>query len=98
MTVLEQVLFLVGMSLCALVPFAGLIWLMQKGKAGLSLTILSLLGASFTILIYATNHDLGLDPIRAIGIALIFFLPALIGASAGALLGWLVRRRRERKR
>lgn len=97
MSVLEEVLFIAGMTLCALLPFAGLTWMVLKGKNGLALTIVSLLGAGFSIMIYATNHDFGIDPVRAIGIALVFFLPALLGSGAGALLGWVIRRRRERR-
>ena len=98
MSLLEEILFLAGMAICGLIPFVLLTWLMQKGKNGLALTILSVLGAGFTVMIYATNHDFGIDQVRAIGIALIFFLPALLGGGLGALLGWLVRLRRERWR
>ena len=73
MSLLEEILFLAGMAICGLIPFVLLTWLMQKGKNGLALTILSVLGAGFTVMIYATNHDFGIDPVRAIGIALIFF-------------------------
>ena len=65
-----------------------LTWLVLKGKNGLALTIVSLLGAGFSIMIYATNHDFGIDPVRAIGIALVFFLPALLGSAAGAIGLW----------
>ena len=93
---LEELLFLAGMSLCALLPFAVTTWAGQRGKHGLALTICSILGAALTVLIFATSNDFGLDPVRAMGIALIFFLPATLGALAGWLLGWMVRRRRER--
>jgi hypothetical protein len=37
---------------------------------------------------------MGIDPLRAIGIAMVCLLPALIGAGAGMLLGHMILRRR----
>jgi len=59
--------------------------------------VLSILGAALAILIFATNRYIGIDFVQAWTIALLFVLPALMGAGAGTLLGWLIRKRRERR-
>ena len=93
----EDVLIVGCMILCALFPMVWLTYLMIRGKSGLTLTVLSLLGAALVILVFATSRQIGIEPVRAWAIALIFVLPAMIGASSGTLLGWLVRRRRDRR-
>ncbi|WP_131801589.1 UDP-N-acetylmuramate--alanine ligase [Cognatiyoonia koreensis] len=72
-------------------------YLMVRGRAGLVLTVLSLLGALLAILVFATGTPIGIDPLQAWTIALLFVLPAMCGALAGTLLGWLIRWRRERR-
>jgi hypothetical protein len=85
------------MVVCALAPFALLVKLVRAGLAGLAMTLLSLLGGCFVILIYASGKPFGIDPVLAISLALLFVLPALIGGGAGALLGWLLRKRDDRR-
>lgn len=70
---------------------------MERGKSGAALTLISLTGASFVILFYAAQGTLGLDPVQAISWALLFALPATAGACAGTLLGWLIRKRRDKR-
>ncbi|MFT5966774.1 MAG: membrane protein YqaA with SNARE-associated domain [Yoonia sp.] len=45
----------------------------------------------------ASTRLMGVDPIKAIGAALIVFLPATIGCAVGALLGWMIERPRVKK-
>ena len=79
-----------------LVPFVVLCKLMLDGKAGAALTILSLIGAALAIALFASVRPFGIDPLRAIIASLVFLTPAMAGAAAGMLLGWLIYRRRNR--
>jgi hypothetical protein len=45
------------------------------------------------VLLYATGRPFGINPGFAMSAALLGVLPALLGAGAGALLGWLLRKR-----
>ncbi len=85
------------MCACALIAFMGLARLVRGGKSGLALSIISGLGAVLTILIYAAGRPFGIDPVIAMGGALLFVLPTLVGAGAGALLGWMLRRKDDRR-
>jgi len=93
---MQDVLILTTMFACAMLPFVGCARLMYQGHAGYTLTLLSVLGAAFAILLYGTNHDVGLDPVQAMGMALLFCLPALAGGLAGSLLGHLLNKRKEK--
>lgn len=84
------------MVLCALVPFGLLVRLVRAGQAGWAMTILSVLGASLVILIFAAGRPFGIDPVFAMSVALVWFFPACLGGAAGALLGWLLRKRDDR--
>ena len=66
-------------------------------KSGAALTFISLLSAGLMFAVFAATTPVGIDPLRAMGVALVCLLPALVGAGAGALLGWLILRRRMRK-
>jgi len=85
------------MAVSALAAFALCAKWVVRGKSGAALTVIALTGAAFTLLFYATQGTLGIDPIRAWSWALLFALPATCGALAGSLLGWLIRRRRDRR-
>lgn len=85
-----------AMTFCALLPFALLVKLVRGGHAGWSISLLSVLGACLMILMFATGRPFGINPAFAMTAALLVFLPALLGGSAGALLGWLLRRRDDR--
>lgn len=85
------------MLACALIPLVICTRWVEQGKVGFALTALCIFGAALTVLMYATNHDFGLYPIRAISWALLFALPATLGSGAGTLLGWLIRRRKDRR-
>jgi len=76
--------------------FFSLLWLVRRGKFGPALSIGAILGAVLVLLLYATGGHMGLHPVTAMEWALIYILPALLGSGAGALLGWLMRRRAER--
>ena len=91
---MQDILILTTMLACALLPFVGCARLMYQGFAGYAVTLLSVLGAAFAILLYGTNHDVGLDPVQAMGMALLFCLPALAGGLAGSLLGHILRKHR----
>ena len=93
-----QTLAILGvMSACALIAFAGLVRLVRQGQSGAALTIVSVLGGVFVLLLYAAGRPFGIDPVLAMGGAMLFVLPALLGAGAGALLGWMLRRRDDRR-
>ena len=81
----------------AMLPFALLTWLVRQGHAGWALTVPSVLGAVFAVLLYASGRPFGIDPLVAMGGALLVCLPALLGCAAGGLLGWLLRRRDDRR-
>jgi Na+-driven multidrug efflux pump len=95
---MDGILILLAMVVCALVTFGVLVSLVRGGQSGWSMTILSLLGACFAVLLYASGRPFGIDPVFAMSTALLFVLPALAGGGAGALLGWLLRKRDDRKR
>lgn len=84
------------MLACAMVPFALLTRLVRSGQSGLALTIVSVIGAAFAILIYASGRPFGIDPVFAMTVAMLTCVPALLGSTAGAFLGWLLRRRDDR--
>ena len=84
------------MTICALLPFFGLVRLARAGQFGLVLTVLSLLGAAAVILFYATAQPFGIDPVRAMAILLLGVVPALLGGGAGAMLGKILRNRDDR--
>lgn len=83
------------MIAAALIPMAALTALMRRGKSGLSLTIGSLCGAGAVIFFYASGRPFGINPVVAIALTLIIFLPATLGCAAGATLGWMLRKRDE---
>ncbi|GEM_PF-810098 len=85
-----------GMAFCALVPFFVQARLARAGQFGWVVTILSVLGAVLVVLGYATAKPFGIDPVRAMALGLLVFVPAMLGASAGALLGKLLRNRDDR--
>lgn len=95
---LEGIAIIAAMTACGLIPMVWLTYLMVRGKSGLVMTVLSLLGAVLLVLYLATGRVIGADVLQVWTIALLFVFPALAGASAGTLLGWLIRRRRDRVR
>ncbi|MEJ6398435.1 UDP-N-acetylmuramate--alanine ligase [Yoonia sp. 208BN28-4] len=82
------------MLVAGFVPFIILCRLMLGGKTGLALTVLALLGAALALTIYSVTVPLGLSPMTSILLGQLVLTPALIGACAGILLGWLIYRRR----
>lgn len=94
---MTQLLVFGFMLLCAMVPFALMTWLMRSGQTGLALTIGSVIGATFVIFIYASGRPFGINPIFAMTAAMLACVPALLGSTAGAFLGWLLRRQDDRR-
>ena len=89
---------IVGLMLIgAALPFVLLTKLMRAGHSGLAMTILSVSGATLTILIYASGRPFDIDPVFAMTVAMLVFVPALLGGAMGAFLGWLLRRRDDRR-
>ncbi len=88
-----QIILLAIMVIAAALPFAGLTWAMRRGRDGLALTVISLIGAIVAILWFASGRPIGIDPVQAMTLALIFGVPALLGGTAGVCLGWLLRKR-----
>ena len=80
----------------AMVPFALMTWLVSRGKTGLALTKATLIGTATIILLYAAARPVIMDPLRALGWFYVLGVPALLGCGAGALLRWMIRRKRER--
>ena len=85
------------MAFASLVPFALAATWMKAGKVGWTLTLFAILGACLAVSMQASTRLMGVDPIKAIGAALLVFLPATIGCVAGAAVGWLIERRRVKK-
>ena len=94
---MSQLLVLGLMLTCAMLPFVLMTKLMREGQSGLALTIISVIGATLVIFIYASGRPFGVDPIFAMTVAMLACVPALLGCIAGALLGWLLRRQDDRK-
>jgi len=91
-------LFVLGLMLiCAALPFALLTKLMRAGQTGLALTFISVTGAALAIFIFASGRPFGIDPVVAMMVALLALIPALLGGTAGAFLGWLLRRQDDRR-
>ena len=86
-----------GMLLCAVIPFAVLTKLMRTGKSGAALTSFSIIGAVLVISLYASGRPFGVDPVFAMTVAMLAGVPALLGSATGAFLGWLLRRRDDRR-
>lgn len=85
---------LATMLACGALPFAIVCKLMLSGKTGLALSVVFLIGAVLAIGLFSSVRPFGVDPLSAIIASLVFFTPAMAGASAGMLLGWLIYRRR----
>ncbi|MEJ8560185.1 UDP-N-acetylmuramate--alanine ligase [Yoonia sp. GPGPB17] len=94
---MAQLLVLGVMLTCAVLPFALLTKLMRAGQSGLTLTIISVIGATLIIFIYASGRPFGIDPVFAMTVAMLACVPALLGSTAGAFLGWLLRRQDDRR-
>lgn len=91
-----QVFVFAGMVFSAMLPFALLTWLVRSGRNGLALTIISLIGATFAIFIFASGRPFGIHPVFAMTVAMLVCVPALLGSTAGAFLGWLLRKQDDR--
>lgn len=94
---MADVLVLLLMTVCGLVPCALSAHWMGRGKVGWTLTLFSVVAAGLAIFWHASNRLMGIDPAKALVAALLVFLPATIGCVAGAFLGWLIERRRIKK-
>ncbi|MEM8536823.1 MAG: UDP-N-acetylmuramate--alanine ligase [Pseudomonadota bacterium] len=94
---MTQVLLLGIMLSCATLPFILLTWLVRRGQSGYALTAASVIGATLVILLFAAGRPIGIDPVFAMTLALLGFVPAMLGALAGALLGWILRRQDDQR-
>lgn len=81
------------MLVCAGVPFWLLTRVMRAGQTGLALSILSVIGATLAVFIFASGRPFGVDPVVAMAIAMLACVPAFLGSGSGMLLGWLLRKR-----
>jgi hypothetical protein len=82
------------MIVAAMLPLTLATFWMQRGKVGYTLTLFSVLGACLAIAAFGSTRPIGVNPVHAISAAMLVFLPATLGCAAGALLGWLIYRRR----
>lgn len=94
---MTQLLILGVMLICAGLPFMLLTKLVRAGQAGLALTIASVIGGTMVVFIYASGRPFGIDPVFAMTVAMLVCVPALLGSTAGAFLGWLLRRQDDRR-
>ncbi|MGJ8623270.1 MAG: UDP-N-acetylmuramate--alanine ligase [Yoonia sp.] len=92
-----ELLVFFGMLLCAVLPFSFLTKWMRAGQSGLALSVASITGAVLVILIYASGRPFGIDPMIAMAVAMLVCVPAFLGSLFGLLLGWLMRRRDDKK-
>jgi len=95
---MTQLLVFGFMLTCAMVPFALLTMLVRSGKSGLAMSIIAVIGATGTIFFYASGRPFGVDPVFAMGVTLIACVPAFLGSTSGALLGWILRRQDDKTR
>ena len=93
---MAQVLIFGLMLIAAALPFVLLTKLMRAGQTGLAITIVSVIGAALAISVYASGRPFGIDPVVAMTVAMLAFVPAVLGGVMGAFLGWLLRRRDDR--
>lgn len=91
---MADLVVLVMMLTASAVPFVFAARWMQHGKVGYALTLFSVFAAALTIAIFVSNRLMGVNPVNAMSVGLLVFLPATLGTMAGALLGWLIYRRR----
>ncbi len=94
---MAQIVVFAIMLFAAGVPFVWMTAAMRKGQSGLVLTVNSLIGGALAILWFASGRPIGIDPMLATGFALLGFVPALLGSTAGTFLGWLLRRQDDRR-
>ncbi len=94
---MAQFLILGVMLSCAAVPFVLLTKLMRTGQSGLALSTISVIGATLAIFVYASGRPFGIDPVFAMTVAMLACIPAFLGGTAGAFLGWLLRRQDDRR-
>lgn len=88
--------FFAIMVLAAFIPFGLIGYWVRTGKNGLALALGCLCGGGLVVFGWGSDGRLGLEPLIAMSWAMLFFVPATIGALSGWLLGWLMRRRDER--
>ena len=86
------ILFLIAMA--AVIPFCVSMAITLRAKFRIWRLIFLVLLLLFVICSYATSGTIGIDPLRAYAWAMFFGLPAVLGFSAGGLLGWLIYRRK----
>lgn len=91
-----QVYIFLGMLFCAMAPFALVTYLVRSGQTGMALTVVSVVGATLAVFIFASGRPFGVDPVLAMTLAMLACVPALLGSTAGAFLGWLLRRQDDR--
>ena len=92
-----QMLLLGIMLSSATFPFVLLTWLTRKGQSGMALTAVSVIGAVLVVLLFAAGRPIGIEPVFAMTVAMLGFVPAFLGSLAGVWLGWLLRRQDDRR-
>ncbi len=76
----------------AMLPFWLLTRLTRSGQSGLALSIVAVIGATFAIFFYASSRPFGVDPVFAMGVAMVACVPAFLGSISGMLLGAILRK------
>ena len=86
-----------AMIVAAFLPLSLMAYLVRAGANGLALTLVAIVGGVCAIFWFAAGRPYGVDPVLAMGVVMLLCVPALLGAAAGALLGWLLRRQDDRR-
>ena len=92
-----SILMLVFMVASAVLSFMGMKALMVAQKHGAALSVVAIVGAAFVVATYLARSIPGEEVVYAVAFAFLICIPSLIGLAAGALLGWLIVRRRQKR-
>ncbi len=79
-----------------LMGFALLFRATERGRTGLALTQISVLGAAVLVGFFIAARSPEAQALRVLAVTSVGLAPAFVGGLAGAALGWMIDRRRNR--